>query len=259
MKKHLSLWQILTVLAVLWSWQTACVQHTLAQWPPHYDVLVDYQDGRVVTIGGTASEFHPIFTSNFFLLNGQPYSANPGFASNDDGGNSISEGDLFAIEILPTIQGNFLTYFDPLAAAGAGDFVATSATLQIDNREPLSLNVDPNRFLDVTMNFGGRLDIGFFANTELHEHPKFRLSDTANGNPLPAFGAYGFLFRVHTDAPGIAASDPTWLVFNFGMEFADFTSQAVPRFGQLSAVPEPSALALMSLMGFWAFSRRRSQ
>jgi hypothetical protein len=144
---------------------------------------------------------------------------------------------MFSLEILPSQTGDYLHFFNPLIGSN-GEFVPTPAQIQLDMTNPSFF--DPPRFLNVTNDAGGMIDIGRAFNGEVHIHFPYVLSQ-GDGND-PAFGAYGFLFRLHTDAAGIEASDPGWLVFNWGMTSSDFNTRAIPRFGQLSAVPEPSSL-----------------
>jgi hypothetical protein len=207
----------------------------------HSDIEFQYVGGRIELdpLSGQTTDHHLLFTGTFGrIFPTDPIrTTNPGWAQDQlNGGNG---NDLFTLEILPSRTGDYLHFFNPLIGSN-GEFVPTPAQIRLDLTNPNVFN--PPRFLNVTAESGGLIDIGRAFQGEVHLHFPYVLSQT--GGTDPALGAYGFLFRLQTDAPGIAASDPGWLVFNWGMSSSDFNNLAIPRFGQLSAVPEPGGLVI---------------
>ncbi len=104
------------------------------------------------------------------------------------------------------------------------------------------------------------IDLGDAAGN-IHDHIVF---DLLNDSSAP-FGAYGIMFQLQADlasVPGTGmdvSSDAFWLIFNHGMSASDFENLALPAFGVITAVPEPSAFMLVSLAACGlAWRRKRS-
>ena len=95
---------------------------------------------------------------------------------------------------------------------------------------------------------------------DVHDHLIVDLLD----DDTAAFGAYGVLFRLQSDfdvADGNMdlASDPFWIIWNYGMDEEDFDELALPKFGAVEAVPEPSTLGMFAIgMAAIMVRRRRS-
>lgn len=189
----------------------------------HADIEFSYEDDAVVLRNGIEG-----FTDGFRIFLGtfptggfsERFTENPGFLAEAANEDMVIAGDDIEIEFLESeTLGSFLTYFDPML----GDFAPTEATIEIcDNAgfntadlfvANLELTGDNPQFIQTA-------DSG----AEVHSHIDFQLSENAE------LGAYGFLFRLVSDNPGIEASQPVWLVFNFGMLPFDFEQMAIPAF-----------------------------
>lgn len=92
----------------------------------------------------------------------------------------------------------------------------------------------------------------------LHEHLEWQLSGP-DGNPppggmvAPTVGVYLVELELKTDLPGVANSDPIWLVFNNGDEEAH---EAAVNWIQETYLPEPTSLLLLALGAFAMVGRR---
>ena len=95
---------------------------------------------------------------------------------------------------------------------------------------------------------------------DVHDHLIVDLLDDSTA----AVGAYGVLFRLQSDFDAADGnmdldSDPFWIIWNYGMDEADFDELALPKFGAVEAVPEPSTLGMFAIgMAAIMVRRRRS-
>ena len=205
-----------TIVAVLFLTQSV----VMAQ---HADIEFSYEDDAIVLRDGIEG-----FTDGFQIYLGtfptggfsERFTENPGFLAEAANEDMVTAGDGIEIEVLESETfGAFLTFFDPML----GELAPTDATIEICD----------NAGFNTSDLFVGNLELTGenpqFIQTadgtnEVHSHIDFQLSENA-GN-----GAYGFLFRLVSDNAGIEASQPVWLVFNFGMTPGDFNELAIPAF-----------------------------
>lgn len=194
----------------------------------HSDIEIGYKDGKIaLEVGSEGRVFRGDFpTSDLF----EQTTDDPGFATN------VAEGLL--VNGLDVIDYNIL---GPLGYHDGTSFstVPAGANITIEDNPGGSLVVDALTVGPVT---GPRFIGQANSSGNVHSHIDFAL------NPLsldtPAYGAYGLLMELTTDEPGIANSDPFYIVFNFGLEAPQF-DQAVGAFA--ARIPEPASLALAGL------------
>lgn len=213
----------------------------------HNDIEFGYEGGQLVFETGdmthATSDARRLFEGSFPVTGVfERYTDDPGFASELSEGLGIGANDTIGIDVLQSGNfGSYLTFFDPNLNA----ITATNATITLE-KGATSLGINHNA--------GGLFTISQADGMgDFHDHIDFFLSDGA------AFGAYGLLFNMTTDNAGIASSDPVWLVFNYGMDEATFDSVALPVFGKLSAIPEPSSALLIGALGLGLASARRKR
>jgi hypothetical protein len=207
------------------------------------DVIFEYDAGKIIIESGELSTTGPAerFFEGAFGLSGlgNGFTGDPGFEAHDP----IGAGDQIGFNI-HAFNGNFLHYFDP-----------STSTLSNTHNHTLTIDWTGAGDLLIGRTIGGT---GPIANASaagvFHHHMEFSL---ANLN-APNYGAYGFLMSLTTSAVGIAESDPFWMVFNYGMDEVDFENLALPAFG-ITAVPEPSALMLVSLAACGLAWRRKRE
>jgi hypothetical protein len=194
----------------------------------HSDVEFSYAGGQIDVEFGPDG---PVFEGDFptsGALNG--FTTEPGFASEVDEGLGIGPGDAVHYNVRGPFRYHNGSAFAPTAATITGDDrPAGTVVINSDTTTAEGLIGDAN-------------GVGDF-----HSDPGWFLSVPA------AIGAYGVLLNLETDAPGIAASDPFYLVFNYGLDEPNFDA-ALLDFA--AAVPEPATLSLLTL-GTLMLLRRR--
>jgi len=90
-----------------------------------------------------------------------------------------------------------------------------------------------------------------------HRHYNFSLRDGLDNVPtLPdGEGVYLLEMSMWSDNPSIEASDPFWIVFNFGE--TESTHGAAVEYVETTVVPEPTAVALLGVGALALAGRRR--
>jgi len=224
-------------------WMLALVPTAFAQ-HAHSDVEFEYTNGMIdIKFGPEGQVFEAdLETSGTFEQN----TDDPGFASETGDGLGVEPDNLIDYNILGPLR-----YHDGNAFAP----VPGNAGIVIDD--------NPNGGMTVTASTVGPVSgTGVITQADefgdVHAHVDFTLEpqslDTAE------FGAYGILMELTTDEPGIANSDPFYIVFNFGLEEDEnlpgpHFHDAVEDFA--ASVPEPSSLFLAALGGVLLLVRRR--
>lgn len=201
-----------------------------------------------------------LFESEFEQLDpftpGDFSSEEPGFNTNDAEGLLMNPSDQLWLRALDAsvhspIGVGYVNYYNPttdaLEASGRleiADDIATTDHLILDGASLVS-GSNP-QFIAAADGDG-----------DIHDHLIFDLLNDASA-PI---GAYGVLFDLQADfaaADGTmdVASDPFWIVFNFGMDETAFDTLALPKFGT-AAVPEPGSLMLVGLASAGCLLSRR--
>lgn len=209
---------------------TMLVSPALAQ---HSDVEFSYQNGKIEVEFGPEG---PVFESEMPTTGALKGFANlPGFASEAAEGLGINPGNLIRYNVV-----------GPLRYHDGNNFAVTSVTISGDD-QPNSGTVVISSSTAAGDGLGGLIGqadgIGDF-----HTDLGWLLSD-----PSPV-GAYGALLDLETDEPGIADSDPFFIVFNFGLDEQVFES-TVEAFAAI--VPEPASFAVVGLGTLFLLVRRR--
>jgi hypothetical protein len=193
------------------------------------DIMLEIEVGKLVTHNGRY--FESEFTT---LMSGTPSvyrSASPGF-------DSAAGLLVYDLETENPQQIGF-NVLGPLRYWNADELAAPRAGLGLNLIwGPNSLSVTGSNGL-VTNGFslGGATD----PNGEFHKHFTFEIAADA---PL---GAYGVLLELTpAGSSTFAASDPFLIVFNRGLDHEAFES-GVDAMVQVTAVPEPSSIALAGL------------
>jgi hypothetical protein len=210
----------------------------------HSDIELGYDNlasptAFVIQQDDQTSEGYQIFESNFVIRD--PFSpddfssSQPGFATPAQGV-ALNSGDrvwLTAVDArLHSSAGvGFVNYFNP-----------TSNTLQATGR--VSLRDNSGATADLVLS-GTSIESGEveqFVDTAsaggaIHDHVVLDLLDEGTA-PL---GAYGIMFQLQSDFSSPdgtmdLSSEPFWIVWNYGMTPADFSSIAIPQFGVSSTV-----------------------
>lgn len=187
-------------------------------------------------------------------------SNDPGFVTNAAKGLLVNSGDRIYLRVLDAnlhsaFGVGFVNYYNPttdtLEASASRRFLAEHNFGSFTNLTFNGLNIESGQnplALQVATGSGN-----------IHEHIKFDLLDDGTA-PL---GAYGVLVRLESDfasnlygphGTSDLNSDPFWMVWNHGMDEADFDNLALPKFG---AVPEPSSLLLLGSLALFGYTRRR--
>ncbi|HSW46185.1 MAG TPA: PEP-CTERM sorting domain-containing protein [Phycisphaerae bacterium] len=100
-------------------------------------------------------------------------------------------------------------------------------------------------------------------NENIHEHLTFELLG-ADGNPIPGDGVeptpgiWLLEMTLRTSMPGVAVSDPLWIVFNSGGEDFESDHEAASAWVESHLVPEPAS-AILIAFGAGLISRRRNR
>lgn len=157
------------------------------------------------------------------------FTTDPGFGSETIEGLGIGPNDIISYNIL-----DHLFFWSPIS----GNFASPGATtITIDNAVGADTLVGAGTGPIIPGGVVGQAD----SSGDFHAHVGFELSSGAET------GAYGMLMELSTDAPGIANSEPFFIVFNYGLGEPQF-EVALEAFEQVIAVPEPSTIVL-GLMG----------
>jgi hypothetical protein len=194
----------------------------------HSDIEFFYSDGKIqIEFGSEGQVFEGEFpTSGLF----EQFTTDPGFGSEAAEGLGIQPGNIIDYNILGPLRYHDGTDFAP---------VPTGAQIEIFDTPTGGLIVNDSIIGPIS----GSGAIGMADGSgDLHAHVDFELQPLSLDTPQ--FGAYGILMELFTDEPGIANSDPFYIVFNFGLDEATFEG-AVGDFAH--AVPEPSSLVLCAL------------
>lgn len=219
----------------------------------HSDIEFGYEDGSIIFESeGPGIGAAGVFESEFEVTNpdGSQIAEDPGYASNflkGDENFQVSVGDSIFVNVnVSQAFGTALPYFNP----ATGQFEATDATFTIEDNSP-GLTSDL-----IISQSGLSGDLSQFVTTstgaEIDSHVDFILSANAPE------GAYGLLLNLESDnlsgdLDGLT-SDAFWVVFNNGLE-KDVFESAVARF---TAVPEPSGVAILSVLAVAALRRKRN-
>ncbi|MEZ6097098.1 MAG: PEP-CTERM sorting domain-containing protein [Pirellulaceae bacterium] len=212
----------------------------------------DYTSDGIRLFESGMEELDPFDPGNFS-------SDAPGFATNAAEGILVNPGDQIWIRALDAATNSafgvgYVNFYNPLTDSleatgriGLYDNSTATADLILNGMSVESGLL--SQFIDIgdTTTPGG-----------IHDHVIFDLLDDSSA-PL---GAYGILFELQSDfatADGIMdlTSEKFWLVWNHGMDEGDFDTFALPKFGAISAVPEPSAALLLGIAGLGSVLMRR--
>ena len=195
----------------------------------HSDIRMSYEADIIVMRDGVVGQidgfqiFEGTFPDGGFS---DRFTEDPGFLSEMANGDQLLPGDLIELELLqsPTF-GGYLNYFDP----DTGMMSPTDATLTIEDNggtgtadleiENLEFTGDNPLVIQVANSSG-----------EIHAHIDFELSAEAE------FGGYGILYRMRSDNPVVADSQPVWLVFNYGMLACRFEELVIPAFSGFGSI-----------------------
>jgi hypothetical protein len=220
----------------------------LPAYAQHSDVEFYYEEGRIVIESGSEGL---VFEGNFDTSGtDRQFASEPGFASELAEGLGINAGDEIVYHVL-----DHLFYWD-----GASFQPPAAATqLRIFNRPPSvpdttvtgSSGPQPGSFLPAINRIGAADESGDF-----HSDLRWALEPNVSPEPFPppAPGAYGVKLALGTDAEGVAASDPFFMVFNFGLDEAVFENAVGAFAGLLVAEPGSSGLLVVgAVLLFGAF------
>jgi len=199
----------------------------------HSDVDFSYVGGQIDIEFGPDG---PVFEGEFptlGTLNG--FTTEPGFASEVNEGRGIGHGDAVHYNVRGPLR-----YHDGSA------FAPTTATITGDDQPQVGTVIIHS---DTTAEDGLEGLIGEANGTgDFHADPGWFLSVPV------AIGAYGVLLNLETDAPGIAASPPFYLVFNYGLDEPKFDATLLEF---AVTIPEPATFSLLMLSGLMLLRRRR--
>ena len=252
---------LLTAIALAMMTTTAYAQHGHAG-----DVEFGYDDVNNPT--GFEIE-HDEFTSDGFLFfesefeeldpfnPGDWSSDEPGFTTASAEGLLVNPGDQIWLNAMDaavetTFGVGYVNFYNPgtdsLEAAGRLGIYdnSTSTADLILSGGSIESGANPQ--------FIGLGDI----DGDVHDHLIVDLLDDATA-PI---GAYGVLFQMQSDydvADGNMDldSDPFWIIWNYGMSDEDFDDLALPKFGAVEAVPEPSTIGVFAFGMAAVMLRRR--
>lgn len=204
----------------------------------HSDVELGYLNGKI------AIEFGPegrVFVGTFSTSGGlEQKTSNPGFSTNAAEGLVVNALDVIDYNVLGPLAYHNGTSFAAVPAGASITAVDNPAGALVIDAQTVGPVSGP-RFIGQASSSGS-----------IHSHIGFLL------NPLSldasSYGAYGLRMELTTNEPGILNSDPFYIVFNFGLEAAQF-DVAVGAFA--AQVPEPSMFALMGLGAITIASLRR--
>lgn len=210
----------------------------------HSDIEFQYDAGKIaVEFGPEGQVFEADFATTGLF---EQSTDDPGFDS-EELPNGLFPGDVIGFNILGPLVYHNGNAFAP---------VPTGAAILIEDALSSVLTIDAS-----TLSASGVAGQAFDAGNgrgDIHGHIDFSL--TPLSLDTPDYGAYGFLMQLTTDEPGIAESDPFYVVFNFGLEEDETLPgphfhDAVQDFAAI--VPEPGSFALLSLGGLALLRRRR--
>jgi len=189
----------------------------------HFDVSLRYDQQRVVTD-------RDLYTATFPRSGiSRQFTSNPGFASERDLGGGVPAGNQFAYDVLGGLR-----YWSD----GAIVEPLPGTRIRIQNNPPSV----PETWIgwDSVPQFGAleppRNRIGqSSAAGEVHSHVNFFLEplEATEEITLPAAGAYGLKLSLRTSAVGIEPSSPFLVVFNHGLNAANF-QRAIDAFRSAS-------------------------
>ncbi len=165
----------------------------------HLDIWLQVADGRIVT--SFAQDFQPgapsqVFAGEFGDSGCAPFTANPGFNSSSD---TFQPGSQLGWNALDGFKAWNGSAFEPTG----GEFLVVS-------------------FFVLSFTVAGTPVDGFALNVpaagSLHVHLDFEMNGAPAGCTPPAgadAGIYLLNLEVTSSQPGVAASEPFWIVFNY--------------------------------------------
>lgn len=232
-----------TLLALLCSTAAVSAQdHDHDHGSDHPDLELEVEDGAIHIHPESAS----LFVSHEHYAFTAPTSAwralFPGF-----------EGEgLGASRTFDLISTSPLYVFDASAPDGAHFVAATAPFIRV-------INADVTEQIDITGSSSVQTLLAGIGTTDgdgdLHQHPTFQLRTIGSG--APADGVY--LVGFQAASPGLATSDPFWLLFHKGVDDATYDTaihEAQEQF-DIQVVPEPASLAMLAATGLVMLRRRR--
>lgn len=238
-----------TLFGLAWMAVYAMTGTTYSQ-DEHGDIEFAYEQGKfVIEFGDEGPVFEGEFPTDGIDLQ---FTSEPGFASEVEEGLGIGAGDQITYNVLSDLI-FWNDGFKPVSA---------DTRIRIVNRPPSPLVPDtlvgvgtgtqPGS-LEPALNRVGaaELDGDFHSDLAFFLEPKGATADAS------LFGAYGIMLSLSTDADGVNDSDPFAMVFNFGLEEAQF-EQGVEAIANV--VPEPSEATsiIVGLLCVGPFLRRRN-
>ena len=237
---------LLGLLACITSMGMSGIAHS--QEHAHADIEFAYEGGRIaVEFGDEGPVFEGEFPTEGIDLQ---FTTEPGFASELEEGLGIGADD----QIVYNVLGDLLFWNDGFKS------VPNNAQLRIVNQPPSPLVPDTIVGVGSGMQSGSFEPVmnrvgGAEADGDFHSDLDFFLEPKGDAADSSMFGAYGFMVSLSTDASAIGDSDPFAMVFNFGLEEAQFET-GVEAFA--SSVPEPSSATLfvVALLGGVPLIRR---
>jgi hypothetical protein len=214
----------------------------------HSDIEFSYGESTiVVTAGPEGFVFEGEFPAEGI---DRQFTSEPGFASELAEGFGIQPGDQITYDVLESLvywnngfqavpaETQIRIVNRPPAPAVPDTIVSATSGLQLGDLDPVHNRVGE---ADGAGNFHS--DLAFLLEPDLAPAPA----------PQELFGAYGVQLRLATDAAQIGASNPFYIVFNFGLDEATF-EQGVAAYAAL--VPEP-ATATMAWLGCLLIGKAR--
>lgn len=218
---------------------------------PHVgDVGVVFENGRIVTTvveeheeearGGELGLPQRVFDSDLGTVEFGPFGNDePGYTSN-----SLPAGVKLGFNIRAELKKWNGAGFDGGLAESLqlGQFLGTPGQITRDTGAGFVGGFD-----FVTVDQTGFID----------EHLSHVLRGASNGGGFadPSDGVYLLELELTTDAPGIAASEPFWIVFNLNTEQG--VQDLAIEYVEANLVPAPGAVALVGLAAGLAGRRRR--
>lgn len=214
------------------------------------DVWVSFDNGRIVT-GSADKSTNPVtFTSGVRVFEAE-------FGELPDFPNLLDEPGFFT-ETLPAGTGIGFNILDALRVWNGSDFGTIGA-------QTMSIFGDPFPDGDVATTPGsadvfvpGFQFIEADASGSFDDHPTFQLNNQADG-------VYLLSIELFTDADGIAASEPMYIVFgsnidgSLGDDIAfELAIESAVDYVNTVIIPTPGTAGLLALAGLAATRRRRA-